>query len=96
MQIKQWKRSSSLIPKRRGKLIAGLLLHKDNAPVHTAQAKEAEATHCGFELLPYPLYSSVLVLSDYFLLHKLKSCMHRRHFGNNNEVICAVEEFLKD
>ena len=80
--------------KYRGELRAGILLPKDNAPVHIAHVAVAEAPNSGFKFLSHSPYSLYLAPSNFFLFPKLKS--HRRgcHFENN--VICAVKEFLED
>ena len=59
--------------KRRGKLRVGVLLLKDNAPVHTAQVAVAEAERRGFKRLPHAPYSPDLAPSDFNLFSKLKS-----------------------
>lgn len=90
------KLKTAIKEKRRGKLRAGVLLLQDNAPAHTAQVAVAEAAKCGFELLPHPPYSPDLAPSDFYLFPKLKSHLRGHHFGNNDDVIDAVEEFLRD
>lgn len=82
--------------KFREKLRAGVLLHQDNMPIHTAQVTAAEPANCSFQLLPYPPYSPALAPSDFFLFSKLKSHLHGCCFGNNDEIICAVKGFLED
>ena len=49
----QWK--ETIKPKRRGKLMAGVLLLQNKLPIHATQFVVAEASNCGFELYPYPL-----------------------------------------
>ena len=72
-----------------------MLLRLDNAPVCTAHVAVAE-TNCDIELIPYPFYLPDLAPSDFFPFPKFKSHLWGRHFGNNEEVICDVEEFLVD
>lgn len=67
-----------------------MFLLQDNVPIHTAQITVAETANCAFELLPHPPYSPDIALPD-FLFPKLKSHLHSHHFGNNDEIICAVE-----
>ena len=64
-------------------------------PIHTAPVAAAEAANCGFELLPHAPYSPDLAPSDFYLFPKLKTHLRGHHFGNNNEVIHAVEEYLE-
>ena len=82
--------------KCREKLKAGVFLFQDNVPIHTAQVAVTEAVNCGYELQLYPLYWLELASSDFFLFSKLKSHLCGHHFRNNDEVICAVEEFLEE
>ena len=50
---------------------------------------------CGFEILPHPPYSPDLALSDYYLFPKLKSVLRGKRFETNNDVIEAVDAFLR-
>lgn len=77
------------------KLRIGVLLLQNNTSIHTAQVAVGEVVNCSFELLPHPPYSPDLVPSDFFLFPKLKSKLHGCHFGNNDEIICTVEEFFE-
>ena len=61
----------------------------------SSQVAVAEAANCGLKLQPQLPYSPDLAQSDFSLFPKLKSHMHGHHFGNNEEVIHAVE-FLED
>ena len=94
LRIKTRERISQVEMQR--KLEDKCTLLEDNAPIHTAQVTVAEAIDCGFELLSRSRYSRDLVPSDFFLLSKLKSYRLSHHFGNNNDVICAVEEILEN
>ena len=65
---------SSLLPKlwqnikdkRRGTLRA-VIIHHDNAAVHTCELTTAEIRQCGFETLIHPLYSPDLAPSYFHL-----------------------------
>ena len=50
----------------------------------------------GYELIPHPAYSPDLAPSDYFLFPNLKKDIRGRHFGSNEEVVAAVEEWVRD
>ena len=71
---------SSMLPKlrqnikdkRRGMLRAGVILHHDNAAVHTCKLTTAEIRQCGFETLPHPPYSPDLAPTDFHLFPRLK------------------------
>ena len=75
-------------------LRVGVFLIRDNEPVYTALVAVGEAVKCAFELLPHPPYSPDLALSD-FLFPKRKFPLCGCHFGNNDEVIRAMEELLE-
>ena len=52
----------------------------------------------GYELIPHPAYSPDLAPSDYFLFPNLqKDIIFRgRHFRSIEEVVAAVEEWVRD
>ena len=50
----------------------------------------------GCELIPHPAYSPDLAPSDYFLFPNLKKDIHGCHFRSNEEIMEAVEEWLRD
>ena len=50
----------------------------------------------GYELISHPAYSPDLVPSDYFLYPNLKKDIRGRHFRSNEEVVAAVEEWVRD
>ena len=50
----------------------------------------------GYELIPHPANSPNLVPSDYFLFPNLKKDILGRHFRSNEEVMAAVEEWVRD
>ena len=93
---------SSLLPKlrrnikdkRRGMLRAGVILHHDNAAVHTCKLTTAEIRQCGFETLPHPPYSPDLAPSDFHLFPRLKQNLRGEKFDNDEEVIDAVNRFF--
>ena len=58
--------------KRRGKLSKGVLLHQDNARVHTCKVAMDAVERNGYELIPHPAYSPDLAPSDFFLFPKVK------------------------
>ena len=80
--------------KRRGKLSKGVLLLQDNAPVHNAAIAIAAASTCGFELLPHPPYSPDLAPSDFFLFPRLKDAITGKHYGTNDDVKAAVDDYF--
>ena len=82
--------------KRRGKLSKGILLQQDNARVHTCKIAMDAVERNGYGLIPHPAYSPDLAPSDYFLFPNLKKDIHGRHFRSNEEVVAAVEEWIRD
>ena len=50
----------------------------------------------GYELIPHPAYSPDLAPIDYFLFQNLKKNIRGRHFRSNEEVVAAVEEWVRD
>ena len=82
--------------KRRGKLSKGILLQQDNARVHTCKIAMDAVERNGYELIPHPAYSPDLAPSDYFLFPNLKKDIRGRHFRSNEEVVAAVEEWVRD
>ena len=82
--------------KRRGKLSKGILLQQDNVRVHTCKIAMDAVERNGYELIPHPAYSPDLAPSDYFLFPNLKKDIRGRHFRSNEEVVAAVEEWVRD
>ena len=82
--------------KRRGKLSKGILLQQDNARVHTCKIAMIAVKRNRYELIPLPAYSPDLAPSDYFLFQNLKKDISGRHFRSNEEIVAAVEEWVRD
>jgi len=84
----------ALKSKRRGKLRRWVLLLHDNAPGHISTVAMSAAAECGYELLPYSLYSPDLAPSDFYLFLLLKEHLSGTHFSSDSDVIASVEVFL--
>ena len=69
---------------------------QDNAPSHTAHVAKAAMERCGFELLPHAPYSPDLAPSDYYLFPLLKEQLRGKHFGSDDEVVNAVEQWINE
>ncbi|XP_067653385.1 fibronectin type 3 and ankyrin repeat domains protein 1-like [Haliotis asinina] len=82
--------------KRWGKIRRDILLHQDNAPVHTSRVAAAAVQECGYEILPHPPYSPDLAPSDYHLFPHLKKHLRGRRFQDDNELIAATEASFED
>ena len=88
--------STVIREKRRGKLSKGILLQQDNARVHTCKIAIDAVERNGYELILHPAYSLDLAPSDCFLFPNLKKAIRGRHFRSNEEVVAAVEEWVRD
>ena len=74
----------------------GFLLQQNNARVHTCKIAMDTIERNGYELIPHPAYSPDLAPSDYFPFPNLKKDIRGRHFRSNEEVVAAVEEWVRD
>ena len=81
--------------KRRGKLSKGVLLQQDNARVHTCKVAMDAVERNGYKLISHPAYSPDLAPSDFFLFPNLKKDIRGLHFRSDEEVVTAVEEWVK-
>ena len=86
----------SIKEKRRGKIRRGIMLHQDNAPVHTSRVAMDAVREYGYELLPHPPYSPDLAPSDFHLFPRLKKHLRGRRFDDDGELTAAVEGWLGD
>ena len=82
--------------KYRGRLSKGILLQQDIARVHACKIAIDAVERNGYELIPHPAYSPDLAPSDYFLFQNLKKDIRGCHFWSNEEVVVAVEEWVRD
>ena len=64
--------------------------------VHTCKIAMDAVEWNGYKLIPHPDYSPDLAPSDYFLFPNLKKDIHGRHFRSNEEVVAALEEWVRD
>ena len=64
--------------------------------VHTCKIAMDAVEQNGYELIPHPAYSPDFAPSDYFLFPNLKKDIRGRHFRSNEEVVAAVEEWVRD
>jgi len=55
-----------------------VLFHHDNASAHSSRVVTAKLMELRFQLVPHPLYSSDLALSDYYLFPNMKKWLVRR------------------
>ena len=85
-----------ILEKCRGKLSKGILLQQDNASLYTCKIAMDAVERNGYQLIPHPTYSPDLAPSDYFIFPNLKKNIRGRHFRSNEEVVAAVEEWVRD
>ena len=64
--------------------------------VHTCKIAMDAVERNGYKLIPHPAYSLGLASSDYFLFPNLKKDIRGCQFRSNEEVMVAVEEWVRD
>ncbi|KAM9410534.1 histone-lysine N-methyltransferase SETMAR-like isoform 1-T1 [Pholidichthys leucotaenia] len=79
---------------RHGLLTKGVHLLQDGALVHNSHVAQMEAWSCGYEILPYPPYSSNLTPSDFHLFPRMKSFLKGKHFQDDEMLISKVKSWL--
>ena len=70
------------------------LLHHDNAPAHAALLTRRFLNDSNMTVLPHPLYSPDLTLSDFFLFPKLKMKLKGRRFQTMEEIQAESQTVL--
>lgn len=71
-----------------------ITLQHDNAPSHSTRCTVEEIEKVGWEVLPYPLYSSDLALSDYCLFGFVKDQIRGQRFETIEGIQTAVRQCL--
>jgi hypothetical protein len=71
-----------------------LVLHADNARVHTAQKCRTFCEENGLRLAPHPPDSPDLAPSDFVLFGYVKECLKRMVFPSYEELFDAVAEVV--
>ncbi|XP_033224994.1 histone-lysine N-methyltransferase SETMAR-like [Belonocnema kinseyi] len=71
-----------------------VLLHQDNARVHTCVVAMAKIHKLRYELLPHPAYFTDLAPCDYFLFPNWKKWLGGKRFGSIEEVITERNAYL--
>ena len=72
-----------------------MLFHLNNITAHTSTVAMAAIQKCGFQLVKDPPYSPDLAPSDYYLLPKMKKELDNDHFSRDDDVMNAVDHFLR-
>jgi histone-lysine N-methyltransferase SETMAR len=79
---------------RRGLISAGVILHHDNAPVHTSHLVSSTIHNLKYELLRHPPYSPGLAPSDYLLFPVLKDYLAGRHYNDRSSLGSSIYQCL--
>jgi len=72
-----------------------VLLH-DNARVHVSRQTTAKLEEFGWDIFGHPPYSPDLAPSDYHMFPALKKHLGRQKFASDEEVVEAVDKWLKE
>ena len=72
-----------------------ILIHYNNAPLHTLNIAQAKKHELCFESLPHPPYSLDLAPSEYYLFPNLKRWLCGRRFESNEEVEWETEGYFE-
>jgi len=70
------------------------LLHHDNTRPHCSAQTQDAMTSLKFTVVPHPLYSPDLALSDFWLFPKLKETLKGKHFSSDAIVEAAVRKWI--
>jgi hypothetical protein len=73
-----------------------LLIHWDNARVHTARATQERLDVSRFKRTPQLPYSPGIAPSDFFLFGLLKTQLEQREYNGADELYEAVDDILTD
>jgi hypothetical protein len=68
-----------------------LLVHADNACLHTAKLSTQYFTENQMKSAPHPPYSRDLALSDFYLFGYVKRCLAGLSFEDADQLLAAVE-----
>jgi hypothetical protein len=69
---------------------------QDNARPHTAALMMATPLKLKWDVLPYQPYSPDLAPPDYHLFGPMKRILGGKRFRNNDEVITAVQNWIRE
>jgi histone-lysine N-methyltransferase SETMAR len=83
------------IREKRPELREGMLLHHDNARLHTAGLVQSVIEKTGAEVLPHPPYSLDLAPCDFFLFPRLKKILKGKRFEFDEELQKATAAALR-
>jgi histone-lysine N-methyltransferase SETMAR len=78
-----------------GTSLKRVLLHHNNVHPHTAAHTMDKVRALKFEVLKHPPYSPDLAPSDFHLFGPMKEHLQGQKFADDNEVMEAVQRWLK-
>jgi histone-lysine N-methyltransferase SETMAR len=73
----------------------GMYLHLDNASPHRAGNTKTHVRNLGLTMLPHPPYSPDIAPTDFFLLGHIKQQLEGKHFTNEEELMKAIVEVVR-
>ena len=80
--------------RRRGLISTGVILHYDNASVHTSYHVLSTIHNLRYELLRHPPYSSDLAPSDYYPFPLLKKYLKGRRYEDRSALDSSIHQCL--
>ena len=72
----------------------GVIFHQDTARPHTSLVTRKKLLELGWEVMPHPLYSPDLALSDYHLSRSLQNHLNGKTFDSNEAVKNELLRFV--
>ena len=78
---------SVIVEKGRGKIVRGVLLLYDNAPIHKCKIVQAAIRQVGFIELNHPAYSPDIAPSVYYLFSNLKKCVRLKNSSSDDQAV---------
>ena len=87
---------SVIMEKGCSKVIHGVLLLHDNAPIVKCNIFQAAIRQAGFIELNHSAYSPDIALTNYHPLSHLKKFFRLKNFSSDDEAVTTVEDYLTD
>ena len=83
------------IRRKRPGLVNHVILHHDNAPVHTARQVTALLQFWGWEIIFHPPYSPDLAPCDFHIFPRMKESLRGRRFNSPEEIHTAAKSSIQ-
>ena len=87
---------SVIVEKQRGKVIRGVLLVHDNAPIYKYNIVQTAIRQVGFIELNHPAYSLDITPTNYHLLSNLNKFLRSKNLSSDDEAVTTVEDYFTD